>query len=64
MTNATQSHMQEKLDISLAIVAVEKQQSVMQLLQMQTISQVDVSKHFSTLVSSELRESNLVECSH
>lgn len=63
MTNATQSHMQEKFDISLAIVAVEKQQSVMQLLQMQTISQVDVSKHFSTLVSSELQGSNLVECS-
>ncbi|MDR7016981.1 hypothetical protein J2Y37_002032 [Prolinoborus sp. 3657] len=45
-------------------MAVEKQQSVMQLLQMQTISQVDVSKHFSTLVSSELRGSNLVEYSH
>jgi len=41
--------MQGKFDIPLAIKAVKKQQSVMLLLQKPTISQVDVSRHFSTL---------------
>ena len=51
-TDALQSHKLEKFDISLAIEAVRRQLSVMLLLQKQTISQVDVSRHFSTLVTS------------
>jgi len=51
-TNALQSHKLEKFDISLAIEAARRQLSVMLLLQKQTISQVDVSRHFSTLVTS------------
>lgn len=56
-TDALQSHKLEKFDISLAIEAARRQLSVMLLLQKQTISQVDVSRHFSTLVfqTSKLR---------